>query len=284
MDSPAEPVKDGADAAESLRPAIVVTGASTGIGRAIALVAAAEGELLLVARSLDKLDSLAREVAAAGGRSHALALDLTEPGAADVVARALAQRSLYCDVLVNNAGFGLNGPAAVLDRAAQLDLVDLNMRALTDLTLTFLPGMIARRRGGVIHMASVASYTPGPGMAAYYASKAYVRSFSEALWEECRGAGVTITAVCPGPVDTPFFARATGRRRKPRLFELLPGEDAASVARKGWRGFRAGRRVVIPGLAAKAAVLAARILPARLLLRVLRKLQKRRSAPMSRES
>jgi hypothetical protein len=151
-----------------------------------------------------------------------------------------------------------------LPRERQLALVDLNMRAVTDLTLRFLPGMVERARGGVLNVASVASAFPGPGMALYYASKAFVRSFSEALHEETRGAGVTVTCLCPGPVATPFLDLAGARRA--RLFKLLPKASARRVAAEGWAGFKAGRRLVVPTLAAKATLALGPLIPKALAL------------------
>jgi uncharacterized protein len=153
---------------------------------------------------------------------------------------------LYCEVLVNSAGYGLYGPAAKLDRAQQLGMLDVNARALTDLTLRFLPGMLARGRGGVINVGSLSGYLPGPRMALYYASKAYVRSFSDALYAELSGTGVMVTAVNPGPVRTDFFRRANAHETL--LSKFVSRLDAPDVARAGWRAFKAGRREVMPGL------------------------------------
>ncbi len=275
MDSAALAVKEGA----ALRPAVVVTGASSGIGLELARIAAREAPVVLIARSRDPLARLAGEIIAAGGAAHPLPLDLGAGSQVAAVENFLAEHGFYCDVLVNNAGFGLIGQADQLSRDEQLALIDLNIRALTDLTLAFLPGMMARGRGGVLNLSSIAGFLPGPHMAVYYASKAYARSFSEALWEECRRAGVTVSALCPGPVETGFFERAAGAaKKKPRLFELLPGDDARSVAEKGWRGFRAGRRIVIPGFGNKVVAAVAPVLPTRLVLWAVRKLQKSRAA------
>lgn len=273
MDSAAQEVKDEA----SLRPAIVVTGASSGIGLEIARIAAREAPVVLIARSQERLAQLAGEIIASGGVAHPLPLDLGRGSAVAAIETCLNENGLYCDVLVNNAGFGLVGPADRLDREEQLALVDLNIRALTELSLAFLPGMMARSRGGIINLSSIAGFLPGPYMAAYYASKAFVRSFSEGLWEECRRSGVTVTALCPGPVETGFFERATGKVKKPRLFQLLPNEDARSVAEKGWRGFRSRRRIVMPGFANKLVAFLVRVTPPRLVLFAVRKLQKRRT-------
>jgi short-subunit dehydrogenase len=229
------------------QPAIVVTGASSGIGREFARMAAGEGAyLLLTGRSQEALAELVGELTARGARAVSLPLDLADPDAGERIEAALYEHGLYCDVLVNSAGYGLYGPAAELDRAQQLSMLDVNARALTDLTLRFLPGMLARRRGGVINVGSLSGYLPGPRMALYYASKAYVRSFSDALYAELSGTGVMVTAVNPGPVRTDFFRRANAHETL--LSKFVSRLDAPDVARAGWRAFKAGRREVMPGL------------------------------------
>jgi short-subunit dehydrogenase len=223
----------------------LITGASGGIGEAIAHVAARAGRrLVLVARSIDRLNAVADAIAAEGhARPEIIALDLGEAGAVDRLAEALAARGLAVAELVNNAGYGLVGLLAKGDRAGQLGMIDLNIRALTELTIRFLPEIVAAR-GGVLNVGSVASYLPGPGMAVYYASKAYVLSFSEALAQELKGE-VRVTALCPGPVPTGFQERANPGRGL--SFPLLLRISADRVAEEGWHGFERGRRVVIPG-------------------------------------
>jgi short-subunit dehydrogenase len=169
----------------------------------------------------------------------------------------------------------LLGPAAVLPREDQLGIIDLNVRALTDLTLRFLPGMVARGEGGVINLSSVAGFLPGPNMALYYASKAFVRSFSEALWEEVRGTGVRVTCVAPGPVATGFLAKADAGGV--RLFKLLPKRTAEQVARSAWDGFKRGRRMVTPGFLAAFSAFCSAHLPHALTLPLVARLQRRRS-------
>jgi len=255
------------------RAAIVVTGASSGIGAELARVAAREGlEMVLVARSAVPLLALAAEITAGGPQTHAVPLDLGVPDAAAALGAALAERGLCCEVLVNNAGYGLLGPVATLDPAAQLGILDLNLRAAAALALAALPGMLARGRGGVLNVASVAGFLPGPGMAMYSASKAGLRSLSEAMWAETRGTGVAITCLCPGPVRTPFLERAGARRV--RLFQMMPKADARQVAERGWRGFRAGRRLVLPDAGAWLAALGAPLVPNRLLLPIVWRLQR----------
>jgi short-subunit dehydrogenase len=224
----------------------LITGASGGIGEKLAHLAAQAGrKLVLTARSAKGLKAVADAIAAKGHvRPIELALDLAEPGAADKIAAELKQRHLTVAELVNNAGFGLSGHVARLPRADQIGIVDLNVRALTDLTIHFLPQIIAAR-GGILNVASTAGFQPGPGMAIYYASKAYVLSFSEALAWELRGR-VRVTALCPGPTPTGFQERAHGMRDS-RLW-LMPRLTAEKVAEQGWRGFERGRRIVVPGL------------------------------------
>ena len=158
----------------------------------------------------------------------------------------MSDRGLYCDVLVNSAGFGVFGPAAKVARGEQLSLLDVNIRALTELTLRLLPGMIARGRGGVLNIGSITGYAAGPNMAVYYASKAYVNSFSAALALEVAGSGVTVTCLTPGVVRTPFFQRCSVGQTL--MMKLMPRSNAADTAAAGWRGFKAGKRIVFPRL------------------------------------
>ncbi|MDX0553120.1 SDR family NAD(P)-dependent oxidoreductase [Sinorhizobium medicae] len=260
------------------RPAVVVIGASRGIGKAIADVAARDGApVVLVARSAETLATAADDIRKAGGEAYTLSLDLLAENAAGGVDDFLSANGLFCDVLVNSAGFGLRGGAAVLPLEEQLGLVDLNIRALTELTLRLLPGMVARRRGGVINLGSVASFTPGPYMALYYASKGFVRSFSEALHQELRRTGVTVTCVAPGPVATEFLS--TSGANRVALFKILPKLEPGYVAERAWRGFKAGRRLVIPGLSAKLTILLATLVPSAIMLPLIGLLQRRSKDP-----
>jgi short-subunit dehydrogenase len=248
----------------SAQPAIVVTGASSGIGRELARVAARDGSfMVLVGRSRSSLEDLASQLNQAGARALALAVDLKDRNAPLAIESALTERGLYCDVLVNSAGFGLHGPAVKIDAAEQMQILDVNVRALTELTLRFLPGMVARGRGGVINLGSVAGYAPGPYMAMYHASKAYVRSFSAALATELAGTGVTVTNLCPGVVRTAFFEGLAVTRS--RMFKLLPRSNAVETAEKGWRGFRAGKRLVTPRLMDRAIAIYCGLAPASLI-------------------
>jgi len=259
----------------TLQPAIVVTGASSGIGRDIARLAARDRcFLLLLGRSQPALDQLVAELAAAGSQAAALSIDLLDPRALDRIESALSERSLYCDVLVNSAGFGVFGPAAEAAAREQLNLVDVNIRALTELTLRFLPGMVARGRGGVLNVGSITGYVAGPNMAAYYASKAYVNSFSAALAAEVAGSGVTVTCLTPGVVRTAFFERCSVGQS--RLMKLMPRSNSPEIAEVGWRGFKAGKRIVIPRLIDRISVAISVLLPQSLLTRFVGLLQRPR--------
>ncbi len=269
-------MEDHMKALDETRLAIVVVGASRGIGRAIAKVAARDGDpIVLVARSLDDLAAAASEIREAGGEAFTLELDLFSTDASVRLAGFLSANKLSCDVLVNSAGYGLRGGATTLPIPEQLGIIDLNIRALTDLSLHFLPAMVARGRGGVLNLGSIAGFMPGPGMALYYASKSYVRSFSFALHQELRRTGVTVTCVAPGPVATEFLRRSGADRVT--LFKVLPRVDADYVAERAWRGFKAGRRLVIPGISAKLAAFAAAWLPSAIMLPLIGRLQRRSS-------
>lgn len=257
-----------------LVPVTVITGASAGIGSELAKVFARNGHrVVLVARRKDKLDALADEIAAAGQpRPEVIALDLSIAGVADTLARELTSRNLEAAAIVNNAGFGLTGRAAELDRSEQLAMIDLNVRALTELSLAFVDSL-ARHKGGILNVASLASFLPAPGMAVYYATKAYVLSFSEALHRELRRKGVRVTALCPGPVPTEFQARAGLTNWRPGgLLEL----SALDVAEAGFRGFAAGKRLVVPGRLNKLVPLMPRLFPRALILAASEVRQKRR--------
>ncbi|KQV68313.1 SDR family NAD(P)-dependent oxidoreductase [Rhizobium sp. Root1220] len=260
------------------QPAVVVVGASRGIGLAIAEVASKElGAVVLVARSAEGLAVAAAKVRAAGGQPYTFELDLQTADAAALLEGYLSENSLFCDVLVNSAGYGLRGAAVALSHGDQLGMVDLNIRVLTDLTLRFLPGMVARRRGGVLNLSSIASFTPGPYMALYYASKGFVRSFSEALHYELRRSSVTVTCVAPGPVATEFLEKSGANRAA--LFKILPKLEPEYVAERAWQGFRSGRRLVVPGISAKLAALVAAVLPSAVMLRLIGRLQFRSGDP-----
>lgn len=219
----------------------LVTGASSGIGELLAREAARRGHALaLTARRGDRLQALAEEL----GGAEVIVADLADPAAPAGIAAALAAHGLSVDVLINNAGLGQRGPVARIPLERQLAQVDVNVRALTELTVRLLPAMIARRRGGILNVASTAAFQPGPNMAVYYATKAYVLSFSEALHEELRPHGIKVSALCPGPTYSEFAERADMDRSE--LFKRFAG-DAAKVARDGLDGLERNRAVNISG-------------------------------------
>jgi uncharacterized protein len=257
-----------------LRPVTVITGASAGIGVALARVFARNGhELALVARREDRLRTLADEIAATGARRPlVIVADLAASGAATRVGEALAAQGAEPQFMVNNAGFGLVGLAASRDRDEQLAMIDLNVRALTELSLAFVKSL-ERHRGGILNVGSMAGFLPGPGMAVYYATKAYVLSFSEALHSELKPRGIRVTVLCPGPVPTEFAERAGVAGG------LAPGiltQSAETVAEAGYRGLMWGDQAVVPGLGNKLITFLIRIVPRRLLLRLVDSRQSRR--------
>lgn len=251
---------------------VLVTGASSGIGRELAALFAADGcELVLTARREARLRELADELRERyGTRSRVLPADLADPAAGARLVAALDEAGVEVDVLVNNAGFGCCGPALELPLERQRDLLEVNVGALTELTLRLAAGMRARGRGGILNVASTAGFQPGPFMAVYYASKAYVLSFTEALAEELRGTEVRVTAFCPGPTATEFVEAADLPAKI--AFERFAA-DAAATARRGYDGFRRGRVVVVPGLLNRVTTQAVRFAPRFLVRRVVRRLQ-----------
>ena len=261
-------------------PTALITGASGGIGEAFARqLAARRTHLILVARSAAKLDALARELEAAHAiRATVIVQDLTDPGAAEAVEAQVSALGLTVDFLINNAGFASYGEFQTLPLAHELELIQVNVAALTALTHRFLPGMLARGRGRVLNVASTAAFMPGPLMAVYYASKAYVLSFSEALNEELRGSGVNVTALCPGPVESGFQARA--QMQDSRLLSgrnplLAPTMNADQVAREGIEAMVLGQPVRVVGLMNKVQTLTPRLLPRSVMPRIVKQLQAR---------
>jgi len=256
------------------RPVTLITGASSGIGAALAHEFAANGhDVVLVARREQALAALADAIAGKGARRPTvLPADLARADAAQTVAEALDRRGLEPDVVVNNAGFGLLGAADTLDRGEQLAMIDLDVRALTDLSLAFIDSL-KRRKGGILNVASIAAFMPGPGMAIYYASKAYVLSFSEALHQELKPKGVRVTVLCPGPVPTEFQARAG---LAADAFPRILTRSAEQVARDGYRGLKQGRRVVVPGFANSVMTTLTRFAPRGLLLDLIDRQQRGR--------
>lgn len=254
-------------------PLAVVTGASTGIGRELARVLATHGHgLALVARDASRLAELASELNRSYGvATRAIPLDLLEPSAPETLMAELGGESAEIAVLINNAGFGTFGPFHRAPLEATTEMIQLNITALTRLTRLALPGMVGRGRGRIMNVASTAAFQPGPLMSVYYASKAYVLHFSEALADELRDTGVTVTALCPGPTRTGFQVRAemqdSGLLQGPLLM------DAETVARIGYAGLIRGKRVVIPGLGNRLLALGPRIAPRRLVTWAVRAIQ-----------
>ena len=241
----------------------LITGSSGGIGAELARLFAKDGiDLLLVARTAEKLLALQSELEADCHVSvSVLAKDLSEDGAAQAVFDFAQANHISVDVLVNNAGFGDWGFFAESDLAKQRQMIQLNIAALTELTHLFLPAMIVRKNGRILNVASVASFMPGAKMSVYYATKAFVRSFSEALSVELKKmkSGVLVTALCPGPVKTAFWNRA--KAELSGLFRHFFFADSAPVARYGYRAMKKGKTLAIPGLSVRIAVALARILP-----------------------
>jgi short-subunit dehydrogenase len=228
-------------------PTVLITGASGGIGYELAkLFARDRHNLVLIARSVDKLNQLASELQTQFAiTAKIIPLDLAAAPAPKFLFDQLQREGIAVDILVNNAGFGASGQFAQIPEEEILGQIHLNITALTHLTRLFLPPMLERRAGKIMNVASTAAFQPGPLMAVYYATKAYVLSFSEAIANELRGSGVTVTCFCPGATNTGFARRA--RTESSRLFKHMGAMDAATVARDGYRGLMAGRTLVISG-------------------------------------
>jgi uncharacterized protein len=237
----------------------LITGASAGIGAELARIFGSNGHhLALVARRGDRLAALADEIVEAGGSEPiVIPCDLEQPDAGDRIAAALAEEDAEVEYVVNNAGFGLSGYAVELDRAQQLGIIAVNIRAVTDLSLRFSDQLV-RHRGGILNVASIAGFLPGPGMAVYYASKAYVLSLTEALRAELGPRGVRVTVLCPGPVPTEFQERAGF---EPGFDSAVLNVSAAEVARAAYRGLMADKRAVLPGLGIKIVPFMLRLVP-----------------------
>jgi short-subunit dehydrogenase len=252
----------------------LITGASGGIGYELALLLARDRyDCILVARSRDKLSALATRLESDFGiRTLVLAKDLSKPSAVDEIYEEVTAAAMNVDVLVNNAGFPVFGLFSETELETELEMLQVNVVALTQLTKLFLKGMVERRYGRILNLASTAAFEPGPLMAVYYASKAYVLSFSEALANELRGAGVTVTALCPGPTRTGFQERGVMQDSR-----LVQGQiaDAKSVALAGYKGLIAGKTIVIPGFTNKLIPWVVRVSPRGVVTRVVRRMQER---------
>ena len=242
----------------------IVTGASAGLGAEFARQLSAKGHrLLLVARRKDRIDALAEKL----GNARAIALDLSEAGAADRLMADIGSHGEIVELLVNNAGFGLAGQFAELDGKRQREMIDLNCGALAELAHAVLPGMTARKGGGILNVASTAAFQPGPGMAVYFATKAFVLSFSEALHDEVKPHGVQVSCLCPGPTRTEFRT-VSGFDPKGPAGKI--SADAGSVVTAGLKGLERNQAVVVPGLSNKIIAQLHRLFPRAVMRRAAR--------------
>jgi short-subunit dehydrogenase len=246
---------------------VLITGASSGIGLELAKRFAQDGcELILVARESTRLRQAAESL-----RARVIASDLADPQSPHAIYRELATTPI--DYLVNNAGFGLGGPFATNDRQIQLDMIQVNVASLVDLTRLFLPSMLARKSGRIMNVASTAAFQPGPLMAVYYATKAFVLSFTEAIAEEITGSGVTVTALCPGPTASDFQRRAAIEHINLMKKSPLGMMSSAEVAEIGYRGMQKGKVIVIPGFMNRLGVQSLRLGPRAIVRKAAKKLQ-----------
>ena len=259
------------------RRVALVTGASSGIGYELCrLFASDRTDLVLVARDVDRLSRIEEELSAATGINvTTMGIDLADPGSPQEVLRRTQEAGLTVEYLVNNAGFGTYGLFVDTDPESTLNLLQVNMHALTHLTALYLPGMVERRSGRIMNVASTAAFQAGPLMSTYYASKAYVLHFSEAIAEELEGKGVSVTALCPGPTVTEFHKRAnmetSGLVKDRRVM------TAEAVAEAGYQGMMRGRTLVIPGMSNKLLTLVVRLAPRKMIARFVHRLQEKRA-------
>jgi hypothetical protein len=246
----------------SMPQTALITGASVGIGYELAKQFARGGyNVLLVARNHDRLAAVCEEIKGMGVQADWVARDLSQPDGAIGVYADTLERKIEVDVVVNNAGFGALGRFDEIDLQRQIDMVQVNIATLMELTHRFLPGMVQRGQGGVLNVASTAAYQAGPLMAVYYASKAFVLSFTEAIAEELKGTGLKVSALCPGPTSSEFRSRAKLDAPDAPVTQskLIPTMTAEAVAAAGYRGWRRGKRIVVPGLMNKLGVQGTRL-------------------------
>ncbi|MFA5159978.1 MAG: SDR family oxidoreductase [Candidatus Omnitrophota bacterium] len=253
---------------------VLITGASEGLGREFAKLFAAHGyPLVLVARSKARLDTLARELNTIDHIDvKTISKDLSFLPAAEELKTTLDDQKVAIEILVNNAGFGVHGLFHQTDWKTTEAMLNLNMIALTHLTHLFLPGMLQKGHGKILNVASTAAFQPGPFMACYFASKAYVFSFTEALAEELQGTGVTVTAFCPGPTQTQFQKRSNTENIRENSFAM----EAAPAAEAAYRGLMKNKRLVVPGFTNKLLVVLVRLFPRRLVIRAVRFLEEKK--------
>lgn len=244
------------------RPVTLVTGASSGLGAEFARQCIQRGEeVVLAARRRERLESLAGEL---GRTAHVIEADLAAPGAASRLLAEVDAKGLHVATLINNAGLGLTGLFADLPLDRQRGMIELNVTALVELTHAVLPAMRARRSGGILNLASTGAFQAGPRIAVYFASKAFVLSFTEALHQELKGSGVRVTALCPGPTDTEFGGLAGFKRNQLKIFIGAPGP----VVRAGLRGLDRNQAIVIPGLMNKVTAQSNRVIPRAVMRRI----------------
>ena len=249
-----------------MRPVTLITGASAGLGAEFARQCAARGEeLVLVARRRDRLEAIAVET----GNAHVIAADLSESDSAARLVGEVERLGFAVDTLINNAGFGLVGRFAELPLERQREMIDLNVATLTELAYLVLPAMIERGRGAILNLASTAAFQPGPYFGVYFATKAYVLSFTEALHQELKGSGVRVSALCPGPTATEFGGVAGFKSARFNRFAA----DARSVVRAGLAGLDRNKAVVVPGLMNKAGAQSSRLIPRAAMRRIVARLK-----------
>ncbi len=259
------------------RTAALITGASSGIGLDLArLFARDRHDVILVSRSEGKLREISSELQRQHGiTAHVIVADLSKPNAPKEVWSAAVEKGIAVDTLVNNAGYGITGEFAETDLKTELEMIEVNVAAPTHLTKLVLPSMLARRSGRILNVASTAGFQPGPLMAVYYATKAYMLSFSEAIADELRHTGVTVTTLCPGPTETAFAVAA--KMTHTRLFTSSRPMSSEAVARAGYEAMKRGKGLVIVGVRNKVLVQSARVTPRRVVTAIVRKLQESRS-------
>ncbi|MCF6095023.1 SDR family oxidoreductase [Microaerobacter geothermalis] len=253
----------------------LITGASSGIGKELANLFAKDGQdLVLVARKEDQLRQLAKELTSRYPINiKVMGKDLKDPSTPQQIYDELKQENIQIDFLINNAGHGLYGEFIKTDVNEEISMIDVNMKALTLLTKFFLPGMVQRQQGGVLNVASTAAFQPGPLMAVYYATKAYVLSFTEALENELKGTGVKVTALCPGPTKTGFSQRANLGESKLFQSGVMNVQEVAQI---GYQGFMQGKSIVIPGMKNRLLAFLVRFLPRKTVTQLVHQVQDRK--------
>jgi short-subunit dehydrogenase len=266
------PAYAAAVAGKKQRETALITGASSGIGLDLARLMAPDFDLILTGRNQAALGQHSKELEERGNRVHAIPADLALPESPEALFAEIGRRGLIVGVLINNAGFGSYGPFAETDLRSELEMIQVNVTALTNLTKLALPGMLSRKHGRIMNVASTAGFQPGPLMAVYYATKAYVISFSEAIANELQGSGVTVTCLCPGATATAFAKRAD--MEKSRLFKM--GKmSSLDVARAGYSAMMRGKTLVIPGARNWLMAESVRFSPRKLVTAIARSVQER---------